>query len=243
MKKLFCIPYAGGSANIYSSWRKWLDNDIELIPIELAGRGSRCGESFYTCWESATSDLYTQITAQIQPGDIYGIYGHSMGSWLAYEVLKKICVTDLEQPHEMFFSGNTPPFLEPKEDKISHLPDREFIQKIVDMGDTPLEIFDDAVIDYFLPPLRNDYILVEHYRHDYQDINYFGNIHAYFGKDDVLAPGEIEKWCSYHHRNFEIQGFESGHMFIKDCKREVVEKINRAFEKEKDEERSSSNIK
>lgn len=39
--RIFCIPYAGGSASIYNKWKKYVGSDFELILIELAGRGSR----------------------------------------------------------------------------------------------------------------------------------------------------------------------------------------------------------
>jgi surfactin synthase thioesterase subunit len=45
--KLFCVPYAGGSAKTFLGWKKWLDPGIELIPVELAGRGARVKDQFY----------------------------------------------------------------------------------------------------------------------------------------------------------------------------------------------------
>lgn len=39
--KLFCIPYAGGSASIYLRWKKYFKEQVEIYPIELAGRGKR----------------------------------------------------------------------------------------------------------------------------------------------------------------------------------------------------------
>ncbi len=41
---LFCIPYAGGSAVIYSKGEKYIDACIEIVPVELAGRGKRFDE-------------------------------------------------------------------------------------------------------------------------------------------------------------------------------------------------------
>jgi hypothetical protein len=39
--KLFCFPYAGGSATIFNKWRSYfnVDSDIELVPLELSRRG------------------------------------------------------------------------------------------------------------------------------------------------------------------------------------------------------------
>lgn len=39
--KLICIPYAGGSAQVYKKWEKYIHSSVEVVPIELAGRGKR----------------------------------------------------------------------------------------------------------------------------------------------------------------------------------------------------------
>lgn len=224
--KLFCIPHAGGSASTYSLWRNMLDPDIILHPIELAGRGSRFGEAFYKSWEEAIEDVYKKIIYNLKPNEQYAIYGHSMGSWIAYEVLKCICKKSMPQPKHVFFSGNSPAFMESKEEKIGNLPDADFIKKIVDMGDTPIEVFGEETIQYFLPPLKHDYQLVESYEHRYENIDFKGGIHVYYGAKDVMTRDELEQWSRYNHSEFELTEFPSGHMFIKDCYKKVVNRIN-----------------
>ncbi|MBK3496406.1 hypothetical protein JFL43_16375 [Viridibacillus sp. YIM B01967] len=53
---LFCLPYAGGSESIYFKWRKHLHSSIQLIPIELRGRGKRFDENFYGSIKEAVDD-------------------------------------------------------------------------------------------------------------------------------------------------------------------------------------------
>lgn len=231
--KLFCIPHAGGSASIYFTWKKKLESHIRLYPVELAGRGSRYEEPFYKTWQEASQDIYVKIISQLEPGDRYAIYGHSMGSWLALEVLHIICSKHMPQPEHMFFSGNTPPYYETKEEKIATLPDKEFIEKIIAMGDTPREIFEESVVNYFLPVIRQDYRLVESYPHHYVDIPYNGNIHTFYGRYDAMTKEEVMLWSKYKHKEFTCQAFESGHMFIKEQADSVVEKINAILRKEK----------
>jgi len=40
MKKLFCIPYAGGSAMIFDLWKTDLKNICEIIPQNFQGGGN-----------------------------------------------------------------------------------------------------------------------------------------------------------------------------------------------------------
>ncbi|MFJ8100466.1 MULTISPECIES: thioesterase domain-containing protein [unclassified Lysinibacillus] len=39
--KLFCLPYAGGSAVMYNSLEKYINEVIEIIPLEYSGHGER----------------------------------------------------------------------------------------------------------------------------------------------------------------------------------------------------------
>lgn len=230
--KLFCIPYAGGSASVYSGWNPILRENIQLVPVELSGKGVRAAEPLYENWEDALEDVYSSITEKIEPGEEYALFGHSMGSWIAYEILKILCRKKMPQPIHVFFSGNTPPFMLPREEAISGLPDEEFIEKILEMGDTPAEAFSEEIRDYFLPRFKNDYRLVESYHHHYEDIDYSGGIHVFYGKYDSVTKEDAEQWKKYGHNSFGTYEFESGHMFIKDCAGDVVGAINSILGKE-----------
>ena len=45
--KIFCIPYAGGSASVYRKMQLYSMPGVSIIPVELAGRGTRMKEAFY----------------------------------------------------------------------------------------------------------------------------------------------------------------------------------------------------
>ncbi|MEB9902773.1 thioesterase domain-containing protein, partial [Bacillus cereus] len=49
--KLFCFPHAGGSAFSYAKWKNYFNPYIEIVPIELAGRGYRIEENLYGSME------------------------------------------------------------------------------------------------------------------------------------------------------------------------------------------------
>src|ERR1700727_2429109 len=48
--RLFCFPYAGGSAELFRSWQQWfLDCGVEICLVHLPGRGRRVNEAAFTC--------------------------------------------------------------------------------------------------------------------------------------------------------------------------------------------------
>ncbi|MFH4077473.1 thioesterase domain-containing protein, partial [Acinetobacter baumannii] len=76
--KLFCFHHAGGSSSAYYNWKDYLNKDIEIIPIELAGRGKRLKVPVYTSMEEAVLDIYDLMKPNLD-GSPFAIFGHSVG--------------------------------------------------------------------------------------------------------------------------------------------------------------------
>ncbi|MDD7294054.1 MAG: thioesterase, partial [Oscillospiraceae bacterium] len=55
--KLMILPHAGGSARGYCTLKKYLPTEIELIPLELAGRGSRMKEACFEDLSLCVADI------------------------------------------------------------------------------------------------------------------------------------------------------------------------------------------
>ena len=79
--KLFCFPHLGGSASIYYQWKTMIHKNIEIIPIELAGRGERNKEPFCKNFKELLLDISIQITNNHL--EKYAFFGHSMGALIA----------------------------------------------------------------------------------------------------------------------------------------------------------------
>ena len=110
MIRLFCVPYAGGSALVYKPWiADFQRQGIELIPLEMKGRGSRITESFYADFEEAKEDLLQMIYQYLEESDHpFAFLGHSMGSLLAYELALSVSEKGFIPSH-LFLSGGQPP--------------------------------------------------------------------------------------------------------------------------------------
>ena len=95
-----------GSAFNYAKWKNYFNPYIEVVPIELAGRGYRIEESLYQGMEEAVNDAYTSIVKQIDASP-YILFGHSMGSLIAYEVARKYRVLITNYPNFLFYPVET----------------------------------------------------------------------------------------------------------------------------------------
>ncbi|MFX0547820.1 thioesterase II family protein [Hathewaya histolytica] len=228
--KLFCIPHAGGSASSFYSWFNLLENYIELVPVELKGRGMRIDEPFYNNWEEAVDDIFKLLIGQIK-NEPYAILGHSLGSWLLFDVLQKIYVEENQRPVKIFLSGNIPPHTCTKYDIISSLPDKEFIDSILNTGDIPRIIFENKELrSFYLPIFRSDYALVEQYPHKQIEFKTDADIHVLYGREDSIEEAEMKEWEIYSEKGFFMKCFEGGHMFIFDQKVQVTKYLNDILE-------------
>lgn len=218
MKKyrLFCLPYAGGSSTvIYNKWRKYLLSSIDLIPIELSGRGRRINELFYSDIQEAVDDIYSMIVDSLDMP--YSFYGHSMGTILAYEVTMKIINNGHRSPCHLFLSGRYPPHIR-KEKNLSNASDEEFKKEILSLGGTSKEILEDnGLMKMFLPIIRADYRIVESYRFKNDNKPFDFGITIFNGNDDEdVTEIDLEAWKEYTTKRFSCFKFKGGHFFIND---------------------------
>jgi len=225
--KLFCLPYAGGSATMYKSWKNYLDPSIELTPIELAGRGTRFNTPLYNTLDEAIDDIFSKIKDDItkQP---YALFGHSMGALLSYELVRKIKSMKLPAPNHIFFSGRKAPHVKIEKKKKYHLmDDEEFKQEIIKLGGTPPEFFQHKELtDFFLPMLKNDFKIaaISFYERDIDPFEF--DISILLGKDEKVTPEQAVGWKLHTNGLCAIYYFNGGHFFLHDEIKQITSLIN-----------------
>lgn len=226
---LICLPYAGGSKAVYYNWKGKFNNNIKLEPIELKGRGSRYSEGYYTDLEDAVNDIYLNIKDKII-NEEYAIFGHSMGSLLAFELYYKILESGGRIPKHIFFSGYMAPHCENKDEIIHDLPDDEFISKVLDFGGTPTEVSENKdILELAIPILRNDFKIVELYKYKHKSKPIQCDITILNGREDTMTPEELNGWKLHSTKNVNICTFEGNHFFIDDNLDEIIKLIESAL--------------
>lgn len=224
--KLFCLPYAGGSASIYYQWKKkLLDYDIQLKAIELMGRGARYGEGFYTDFQDAVNDIYLKIKDEII-NDEYAIFGHSMGSLLAFELYYKIVENGGKIPKHIFFSGYGAPHCAREKEPIHNLSDAEFMDEVIKLGGTPIEVVqNDELCKLVTPILKNDFRILELYEYEKRSNPIECDITILNGSKDELTFQELNGWKMHSAKNTRMFIFEGNHFFINNNMKEIINLI------------------
>lgn len=224
--KLFCFPYAGGSAALYMKWNSFLHPSIHIVPIELAGRGKRYSEPFYSDIEQAVHDIYAKIKDELDELP-YALFGHSMGGLLAFEIAHKIRLQGHSAPKIIFLSGKNPPHRQNHRD-IHHLPNEELIKEIFEMGGTPKEILQhNELVEMLIPILRADFTLVENYRYSKREEILDCDLVVMNGRQDKLTQdSDMKEWSRYTKREMRTYHIDGGHFFINEHLESVVNLIH-----------------
>lgn len=224
--KLFCFPYAGASARVYMPWQKLVGELIQIVPVELSGRGELFETPFYDSIDEAVDDLYQRLYEQFQTGD-FAFFGHSMGSLIAFQLCCRLMTLNQKMPVHIFLSGGNAPDTPKSDGKFIHsLPDEEFAAEILKLGGTPPALFSDRQLAAtFIPILRADYKMFESYNYNRTSpIN--TDMTIFHGKDDQLTKGKVEGWKKHTSKNCTIYEIEGDHFFIHQKTKDVLKIIN-----------------
>ncbi|WP_197258350.1 thioesterase II family protein [Paenibacillus dendritiformis] len=221
--KIYCFPYAGGSASVFSKWKEIQGDWVEIVPVELPGRGVRFTEELCDRMDQLIDDLYSRLEQGFIEDD-YMLFGHSMGSWIVYYLTHRIVQLGIRSPKHLFLSGKEAPHLN-KGDSISYtMKDDEFAKKIYHLGGTPLEFLENEELrDVFIPILKNDYKLVQTCQYVEPAKPFACGITIFNGKEDELTEEDINEWSRYTSQEFQVHHFNGGHFFIHEYAQPILQ--------------------
>ncbi|REK76184.1 thioesterase [Paenibacillus paeoniae] len=230
MATLICVPYAGGSAQVYKRWTGKLHPSLRLVPAELAGRGSRMGQPFYRNTTEAVQDLMPMVREAASRPEPYALFGHSMGSLLVYELLHALIEEKVPLPIAAFLSGRGAPHCELEQQRRLHeLPDDKFLDEVKGLGGMPAELFQHReLLNLFLPILRADFKLVGEYEPQKRKPLPL-RLTILSGKEDSTVKGLLSEWEPYATGGCDRVLFEGGHFFVHEQEKDVVSLINKTL--------------
>ena len=217
---LVCIPQAGMGAWAFHGWQKHFSPDFEVLPVEIAGRNSRMMEP--------KPERMTDCVAGIVDGLIsYGAFekpyillGHSLGAWVAFEVLAELLRRNVSAPLLLVVSGMRAPHLyDPAEHDadrtsptIGNLPDDAFWAHFERRyGRNP--DLEGPMKDFVLPLLKADFKILETFEPSRgRDEPLPCPIVACAADGDGrLKPGQLSEWrtyapdeASFHEQTFDV---------------------------------------
>lgn len=227
--KVFCIPYAGGSSTIFEKWKKYINNNAEIIPLELNGRGILFDLDYYADFTELLEDLYKRIKNELDITEEFIIFGHSMGAYATYFLENMIEDRLSKKAKCIFVSGReAPQFWKGNSKMLSNLNDEDFLKEIVSFGGMQEEVLNNKeIMEMYLPILRNDFNLIESINFDQSNKVVNCKIVAMNGTKDKLLKDNIDLWGKFTTKSFESKFFDGSHFYINEYWHEIVNYINK----------------
>jgi medium-chain acyl-[acyl-carrier-protein] hydrolase len=215
---VYCLPHAGGTAGVFRSWR---GRDIEIRAVEYPGHGSRFGEPLFDTIEQLAMSVADVVTAG--PSMPYALFGHSMGSLVAFEACHVLAARRAAMPRLLIASGHRAPRVPRSTPPMHNAPDTEFVAHLRELGATPAEVVSSPdLLELMLPILRADFRACETYR-PHRRPRLHINIAAYGGVGDADTSRDgLLAWRDETASECVLRMFPGGHFFVSDCTDRVV---------------------
>ena len=216
MKKInvFCFPFAGGNKYSYRSFQQHAASELNIIPLEYAGRGSRSTVPLMSDIHEMAFDTYHQIKQMIREED-YVIYGHSMGAIVAFECLHLAIAEKQRLPLHFFASGAIGPSSKSRQTRNWYqLPRDQFIAKLKELEGCPEEIFSHPeLLDFIEPIIRSDFRAMETYQYIKRPLLELP-LTVITGTEEKMSEEELLLWTDETSYEVEFKKMKGKHFFI-----------------------------
>ncbi|CAE7198022.1 grsT [Symbiodinium natans] len=214
--RIFCVAPVGMSGACFHPWAPGLPAALELMPLELPGRGFRMGEKLQATSLSALAGAALDGIGRPLFEEVpFVVFGHSFGAWLAYELAQQLRHRGWPEPLKLYVSANRAPQLH----GVSHDPDgvqpelgrlgedgfwRHFERRY---GANP-DLQEDYIRGFIRPVLQGDFSLLESYVPSSLD-KLSVPVCALCAKgDNRCRPEQLSAWSEVAGGVFEERWFE-----------------------------------
>ncbi len=155
---VFCLPYAGGNASIYRDWHARMPAWLELVPLNLPGRGVRQRMAPLAEIDALIALLADDVRPWLERP--FAIFGHSMGALLGLELAHALRREAGVSPAWLGVSACRAPSRREQELHWLTCPEPEFIEEIRSLNGMPDELLENRdFMELVMPMLRADFHL------------------------------------------------------------------------------------
>jgi medium-chain acyl-[acyl-carrier-protein] hydrolase len=210
--RLFCFPYAGGGASVYSQWSQNLPVNIEVAAVQLPGREWRIQEPLLESMSGLVDDALESMRSYLDKP--FALLGTSMGGTLIFELARRLRAEGLPQPVCLVPCACGAPHI-PEPVLLHKMSDAELLAEISDYGVMSDQVRDHPELaEMFLPLIRNDCMVHETYA--YTDapplvcpIWVYGGLY-----DETISRERLESWSQHTEAETQVHMVDGGHLFV-----------------------------
>jgi medium-chain acyl-[acyl-carrier-protein] hydrolase len=211
--RMFCFHYSGGNAQIFREWPTHLPPSVELVAIQLPGRGHRFGEPHIRRLAPLSRVVAQELLPYLDKPFVF--FGHSLGALLCFETARSLRRENRRQPDHLFISSTEAPHRRSRDESLYDLPKSALVKKLHELNGTPMEVLqDDELLELMLPTIRADFELCETYEYHPESPLECPMI-IYGGLEDREVEAErLAAWSEMTVGASDIRMFPGDHFYI-----------------------------
>eukprot|EP00443_Scrippsiella_acuminata_P020537 CAMPEP_0115241604 /NCGR_PEP_ID=MMETSP0270-20121206/38516_1 /TAXON_ID=71861 /ORGANISM="Scrippsiella trochoidea, Strain CCMP3099" /LENGTH=2756 /DNA_ID=CAMNT_0002656631 /DNA_START=62 /DNA_END=8332 /DNA_ORIENTATION=- len=223
--RAYCLPFASGSATVFAPWTEHTDDAVEVIAIELPGRGARSDEKIPANDEddeAMLDSLCEAILADLR-GAQYVLVGFSMGGCLSAELALRMATKKAPLPLALYVAGRKPPAL-----NLAAVGDITMTnEELAEYAFAPPEVAQSLeFMEHVVPLLRADLGVDARAERRLSSTSIAGRslpvgvgFEVYCGTNDTVAPwSEAPGWQRLVPAPVGVHYFPGGHEFMQEMR-------------------------
>jgi medium-chain acyl-[acyl-carrier-protein] hydrolase len=222
--RLFCLPYAGGGASVFRTWKTAFPMTIQVCPIQLPGRENRLRERPFQHLSPLLTALAQEILFFLEKP--FALFGYSMGALIAFELARYLRRISTIHLVHLFVAGFDAPHITRTHKPVHTLSEPDLIEKLRALKGTPEEVLaHDELMRLLLPTLRADFALCETYTY-YDEppldcpLTVFGGL-----EDENTSPAHLRAWKKHTTRTCTVHMLPGSHFFLYENRNTILDII------------------
>jgi acyl transferase domain-containing protein/acyl-coenzyme A synthetase/AMP-(fatty) acid ligase/acyl carrier protein len=221
--RAYCLPFASGSSTLFATWAENIDEAVEVVSLELPGRGARAEERMPSGDEedAALLDVFCDAVSADLRGAQYVLVGFSMGGNLCAELALRLAEKGAPPPLALYIAGRKPPVANPSDVHKIDMTNEELAQYAFA---TPEVSRSPAFLEHVVPLLRADLELDARVERRLsagllagKKIPMGVGLELFCGVTDDVAPfTEAPGWQRFTQTPIGMHYYPGGHEFMKE---------------------------
>jgi medium-chain acyl-[acyl-carrier-protein] hydrolase len=223
--RLICFPFAGSSASIFRPWIDRLPAEVEVLAVQLPGRENRLRERCIRDMDEIVEQLEHEIGPVLAPPFVF--FGHSLGSLIAYELLRRLDATGRSRAELFIASGGPAPHTRIAPQERLTLTQDQILHDLRKISGTHSTLLDDAeVLALLLPMLQADFEIYANYR--YRELAPLQSpIVSIRGAADAYITHQSQlEWNRHTDCQFSFHIIPGPHLFVVDSSEALLALVN-----------------
>lgn len=228
--RLFCFPFAGGSAGLFRPWIGRLPPTVEMSALQLPGRENRLREPPLRRMTEAVEALTAALLPMLDRP--FCFFGYSLGGLAAFETVRRLRRLGAPLPARLLIAAAEAPHCEhARTPPVHRLSDADFVAELRRFKGTPeIVLQTPELLGALVPMLRADFEMLETYVAADEPPPAVP-IAAYGGAaDDEVPPDKLAAWSEATSGGFSMQFFPGDHFFLKTSLDPLLAAVGRELE-------------